>query len=254
MTPVKTQDAIRAAGNSLINKDADRTPTDKLGKDDFIKLMMTQMTNQDPLSPMDSKGMMEQFAQMGTMEQLQNLNKQIEGMHKTEADISRSTAFSYLERDVTVNGGVTRLTSGIGQPIHFNLPQEAGVMVFVTDTEGNSVKTLDLGSMDAGRITIPWDGKDNEGHRVMDGDYRYNVVAKTANDLRIPVELQMTGKVSGVRFNNGRPMLQMNGSEVDANQVISVSNESEKTFGGLAPKPLIEELRPKPPAADEGAR
>ena len=73
-TIASTQSALQAADNSL--QRAYDTPTgesDKLGKDDFLKLMMAQVSNQDPLNPMDSQGMMDQLTAMGSLEQLVNI-------------------------------------------------------------------------------------------------------------------------------------------------------------------------------------
>ena len=67
------EQALQVSATSLRNS-ASKSSNDgkELGKQDFLNLLMTQMSNQDPLDPMDSAGMMQQLASMGTVEQLQN--------------------------------------------------------------------------------------------------------------------------------------------------------------------------------------
>ncbi|MDH4121332.1 MAG: hypothetical protein OEV94_06480 [Deltaproteobacteria bacterium] len=250
--PIQTRNQLQEAGNSMVNSTSAKPGKgENLGKDDFIKLMMTQMTNQNPLDPMDSKGMMEQFAQMGTMEQLQNLNKQVEEMNRNQLDLVRAQGFQYLNKDVTVRGGMINVNGGIAQPLSFKLPEAAQVSAFITDNSGNTIRSMDLGSKPAGSHLIPWDHKDSKGNQVNDGQYRVSVIAKGMDEKKIEIDLFMTSRVSGVRYDNGKAMLKIQGGEVDSREVMAVSNESERNLNTREPKPIIRELAPKPPLEKE---
>jgi len=97
------EQALQVSATGLRNR-ASTNSTDgkELGKQDFLNLLMTQMANQDPLDPMDSAGMMQQLAAMGTVEQLQNLNNQTAKLMAIQQQIARATAGSLLDKDVEV--------------------------------------------------------------------------------------------------------------------------------------------------------
>ncbi len=181
------QPALRQASTSLNNAiTGNKAGTDSLGKKDFLNLLMAQVTNQDPLNPMDSQGMMDQLTSMGSLEQLVNLNSGLDRLNATQAEIARANAYAFLDKDVSVRGGNARVTAGSSRELRFDLPRPAeAVQVFIVDKDGNPVRSLALGAMGPGTHRVPWDARDGEGEAVADGTYRYNVVAKSAEG-RIP--------------------------------------------------------------------
>lgn len=250
-----TQAAVRESSSSLMN--ASRKPNsngndNELGKEDFLNLMMAQMTHQDPMNPMDSQGMMDQLTSMGSLEQLMTLNKGVASLNSSQADMVRTNAYSFLDKDVTVKGGRVDVTGGMSSDIQFEVAREAQkVSVRITDTNGTPVREISPGRLAAGQQTVVWDKRDQNGDPVADGTYFYNVSASTSENESIPVSMFTRGKVSGVRFIDGRPVVKLNGGEVDLRDVVEVSNTSANTFGNQAPKPLRDEMNPKPLAGAE---
>ena len=245
-----TQSQVRGAGEALLNASNRTSGGDKLQKDDFLKLLMTQMTNQDPLSPMDSKGMMEQFAQMGSLEQLQNINGSLEKLNRSQAEILQSTAAAYLDKDVTVKGGAARVTGGQAPPVQYKLPRDAQIEVSILDEGGSPVRRLDLGAQGPGNHQVEWDGRDSDGDVAPNGRYTYRIGAKTDDGGEVPVDLYVTGKVSGVRYEDGKQYIKMNGDEYTLNDVISLSNASERLFGNREPMGLRNTMQPLPPVLE----
>lgn len=245
-----TQAQVRGAGEALLNARNRTTGGDRLEKDDFLKLLMTQMTNQDPLNPLDSKGMMEQFAQMGSLEQLQNINGNLDKLNKSQADILQSTAAAYLEKDVTVKGGTARVVGGSASPVEYKLARDAQVEVTILDAGGSPVRSLDLGAQGPGSHAVAWDGKDSDGDVVPNGRYSYRIAARSDDDTEVPVDLFLTGKVSGVRFEDGKQFIKLNGDEYQIGDVVSVSNESERLFGHREPMAPRNTLTPMPPVLE----
>ena len=245
-----TQAALRQSGESLVGGGRPEQSGQALQKEDFLRLLMTQMANQDPLDPMDSKGMMEQMAQMGALEQLTNIHGQLETLNNVQGEISRAIAFSYLDKDVTVKGGTARVGDGNVAVVNYSLIRDAAVQVHINDESNSPVRTLDLGYQGPGEHIIHWDGKDADGDPVSNGSYTYRVVAESEDGSRVPVDLFSTGKVERVRFNNERPMIHMNGQVYDARDVMGVSNESERRYGGREPMGLRTEMTPMPPMTE----
>ena len=246
-----TQASIRNAGEALNNAHSSRKPGQPLGKDDFLKLLMTQMTNQDPLNPLDSKGMMDQFAQMGNLEQLQNIRGELETMNKAQASILQSTAAMYLDKDLTMKGGTGLLNDGKATPFQFKLPRSAHVEVKILDAGGSPVRSLDLGDQQAGNHRVEWDGHDSDGDAAPNGRYTYQIKAQSSDGEDVTADTFVTGRVSGVRYEDGVQYLRMNGEEFQLSDVTGLSNESEQLLGGRKPMALRKELTPKPPVTDE---
>ena len=86
------------------NSQNGRTTSNQLGKDDFLKLLITQLTNQDPTSPMEDTQFISQMAQFSSLEQMTNMN---ESFNKLAGMISSSQAASVLGRTVEVDVGDT---------------------------------------------------------------------------------------------------------------------------------------------------
>jgi flagellar basal-body rod modification protein FlgD len=234
---------LRSASQSLGNSLGGKSGTDSLQKEDFLKLMMTQLTNQDPMNPMDSQGMMQQVSQMGSMEQLMNINGELGKLNAMQSDLAQSNAFSFLDKDVTVKGGSAQVSRGSAPAMQFSLPHEAEqVSVAISGADGAAVRSLDLGGRGAGSQTVTWDGQNDDGEVVPDGTYHYAVSAKGPDGLDIPVELYVRGKVSGVEFKNGRHFVKVNGEPVDVRDIVAVSNESQHLFGNRALRPLRDTL------------
>ena len=249
-TLATTPAALQAADNALQKSFAKRSSEpNSLGKDDFMKLLMAQVTHQDPLSPMDSQGMMDQLTGMGSLEQLININKSLGDLNKTQADIVRANTFSFLDKDVTVRGGGVPVSNGQATGLQFQLPRQAeAVQIDIVDPQGNPVRKLEMGAQGPGPQVVSWDATDNEGQAVPDGFYRYQVSAKGAEQEPVPVDLFVQGKVAGVQFDNGRPKLKINGEDVDIADIVEMSNHSQRFFGDRPPAALHTELQARPPA------
>jgi flagellar basal-body rod modification protein FlgD len=133
----------------------------------------------------------------------------------------------------------------------YDIPREAAeVKVAVIGPGDAVVRSMLLGQQPAGSHEATWDGLDEAGNRVVDGNYRYEVLAKGTDGESIPVDLFSRGKVSGIRFENGRSLVKVNGRELDVRNIVELSNQSQRLFGGKQPLPVQPYLNPKPPRVD----
>jgi len=254
VTENTVQNAVRAADNALQRSYAQgpaAAPANKLGKDDFMKLLMAQMTHQDPLNPMDSKGMMDQLTGMGSLEQLTNLNHAVGQLHDTERDTLRANVFAFLDKDVAIRGGGVPLSGGQAAGLQFSIPRDAEtVTVQILSPAGLPVRKLELGPQGPGNHAVRWDGNDDSGKALPDGFYHYAVDAKAGDEEPVPANLYVRGKVAGVTFDKGRPKLTVNGEQIDVRDVIEMSNRSQHLFADQLPSALRSELRPAAPATE----
>ena len=235
---------LQVNATSLRNR-ASKSSNDgkELGKQDFLNLLMTQMANQDPLDPMDSEGMMRQLASLGTVEQLQNLNSQTARMMEVQQHIARSTAGSLLGKDVEVGAREIPLINGKTVPVKYKLDSSADrVMLLVQDSTGEMIREINLESRAQGTHEFAWDGRDNDGDKMPDANYSYNVFARTDGGEEIGVTLTKSGQVSMVRFEGNNPMLKINGEWVQASDVVGLGNNSNLRYQNALPLPAKTEL------------
>jgi flagellar basal-body rod modification protein FlgD len=125
-------------------------PTNVLGKDDFLKLLLTQMKYQDPTSPMDTDQMVQQEAQMTQLEQSMNMNENIEELVKITNSNNSGNAITYLGREVNipVPDSITgEYYTGIVDEVRFR----NGSPVLVVD--GNEIAMTDVASVKIPEIT-----------------------------------------------------------------------------------------------------
>jgi flagellar basal-body rod modification protein FlgD len=194
-----------------------------LGKDDFLKLLITQMRYQDPLSPMDNTQFLAQMAQFSSLEQMQNLNESFDQSMLLSQSLNNSSAAGFIGRHVRASGdGVTLGTSGSVELGYF-LPADAEtVSVTVLDEQGREVRTIVSDAATAGAHRLQWDGNDLDGRRVASGTYTFKVTAKDADGVAVSATSVVTGLVEGITFKNGSAYLLVDGREVPLSEVLEV--------------------------------
>jgi len=191
--------ALPSSSNGLYE-----TESTTLGKDDFLTLLITQLQNQDPLNPTDSVEYTAQLAQFSSLEQLSNVNQNLEYLQLYQASINNAQAVSFIGKQVLAQGNAIQLNDGVADNCEFELAADAsGVVVNIYDQAGNFVKALEEGAMQAGRQRVAWDGTDQNGNTVADGNYTFEVMALDGNNQTVAVTPFMTGTVDGVTFREG---------------------------------------------------
>lgn len=149
-------------------------------EDRFLKLLVTQLRNQDPMNPMENAELTMQLAQMSTVEGINKLNAGLETLMGSYRASQTLQAAGLIGHQVFVAGdrlGLSAEGMAIGG---LDLAQTAAkVRVDILDAGGAVVRKLDLGSLPAGLSRFVWDGLDDAGAMLpMGGDYRFVVEAQ----------------------------------------------------------------------------
>lgn len=200
-----------------------------MGKDDFLKLLTTQLQYQDPLSPADPKDFVAQLAQFSSLEQLMNLNTTMGNLSTSFSNLQStdqmSQGLSLLGKTVQAQGNVFQVSSGTPGDMSYVLNGAASsVKVSIYDSSGKLVRTMDLGGQKSGENQIPWDGKDNSGNKVSDGAYSFQVNALDSKGNTVATAGLVTGKVEEVLQDSGKVYLKVNGKLVTLDNIISVDD------------------------------
>lgn len=160
-----------AIGLGLKKKD-DSGGNNALGQDAFLKLMTTQLQNQNPLKPTDNAEFLGQLAQISTVSGVQSLNDSFGALSNSLTSSQALQAAQLVGHNVLVPSSAGYLPSG-GTLDGAVAPTSSGnVQVDVVDASGQVVRTLDLGDQSAGVVKFSWDGKDAHGTTLDAGTYK----------------------------------------------------------------------------------
>jgi flagellar basal-body rod modification protein FlgD len=166
-------------------------------QDRFLKLLVTQMKNQDPLNPMDNAQVTSQMAQLSTVTGIDKLNATLQALSDSMVGNQSLQAASMIGHGVLVDGKGVDLSGGAGYG-GFELAQSVGgAKVSIYDKAGALVRSIDVGAQPAGIAKWSWDGKDSKGVAVPDGAYTFAVDA-TQDGKSVAATALQFGLVSSV--------------------------------------------------------
>ncbi len=201
----------------------------RLGKNDFLNLLVQQVQHQDPLNPMNSTDFTAQLAQFSQLEQLTQVNDKLSELKLYQASINNAQAISLIGKDIKVKGNQVALKKGQPVKLGYSLGREASsVTITVSDGTGQQVATLVAGNQKAGFNEMNWNGKDTDGNQLPEGTYTFEVVAKDNEGDRVNSSTYVLGKVKGVEFTNSKPYLTTDYGKYAMSDVISVHADGEE--------------------------
>ncbi len=216
-------------------------PADRdLGPDDFMKLLMAQISNQDPLSPFDSDRMMEQISQMNLVQQSMAQNEKLDQLLTSMNSLNNQAAVNLVGQTVDALGdGFTREAEG-PETLHFSLATAAqDVTLAIKDENGHVVGNVAVHTLDAGENEAVWDGRDLHGNPVPPGNYTFAVTAIDAAGKLVTTSTAISGQVSEVRFDRGYPVLYVDGQAVTLDQILRIrAGTTDPVAPPTAPGPL----------------
>ncbi|MDI6854739.1 MAG: flagellar hook assembly protein FlgD [Deltaproteobacteria bacterium] len=202
-----------------------------MGKEDFLRLLVTQLRYQDPLSPDDPKEFVAQLAQFSSLEQQINANQNLESVGQSVSSLKESLGMSrgvnLLGKTVKGLSNSLSLSGGRVTGASYQLAGEAkDVTITIFDRAGGLVRTLKSGSQAAGLHQFAWDGKDAHGNTLPDGTYTYQVAATDSQGKSLEVTNYFTGRVQEVFQDQRGIWLKIDGREVPLDNIVSVSQPS----------------------------
>lgn len=152
-----------------------------MGQDDFLKLMLTQLKNQDPIKPMDNGEFLGQMAQFSTVSGIEKLQSSFAALSSSLQSDQALQAAALVGRTALVPAGAARIAAGESVEGAVELPSSAvDVTVVITDAAGEVVRQIDLGTRPAGFAEFAWDGLDAGGAPAPAGSYAISARARIA--------------------------------------------------------------------------
>ena len=200
-----------------------------LGESDFMTILITQLQNQDPLSPMEGTEFATQLAQFSALDEAKKTTSGIKEMQNFLNSLNNFSSLSLLGREIEFDGNTLFHEEGMPTEISFNLPTTADVSLRIYDEAGNMVSSRLQGlAMQPGRNTLVWDGQDDTGLMVPTGNYRYELDAlDSADNGPVTARLIQRGMVEEVAFQDGVSMLRVGQRWVPLSDIQSIYSALE---------------------------
>ena len=221
----KDEKSFREQLEKITGKKQDKLKN-KLEKDDYLTLLVTQLKYQDPSKPMEQAEMAAQMAQLNTVEQLIGTNKILKEMSIAQNEGKVEKLAQYLGKNIEVQGNFLKISefekNASGR---FDLPSTATtVNVEIKDAQMKTVRTITLGPKASGAHQFDWDGKLDNGQVAPSDTYTFSVNAASADGKPIIVKESYLTFVEGIGDILGGGKLETTSGKIDPAKVISIRN------------------------------
>ncbi len=211
------------SGTSVLDKISDSRTRLADSTETFLTLLTTQLKNQDPMSPMDSSQFTQQIVQMTGVEQqllTNDLLAALVGMN----DAGLADSVNLIGKTVTATTGAATLQGGEAN-WSYNLPRAANsVKLEVIDGSGKVVRSQTLTQTAAGNQTFKWDGKNDLGTQLADGDYGLRITPTDSAGSKFSAIQTLTGVATAVQSVDGTNIVTIGKTKVPISAVTAVAN------------------------------
>lgn len=198
--------------------------------DNFMRLLTTQLQNQDPTEPLDTNQFTQQLATLSSVEQAVATNKNLEKLINMTQNQQVTNAVGFIGKAVETQGQEAFLDQGKAK-LSYDVPAGAAkVTIAVFSQSGKPIYTSET-PLTAGRQTFHWDGTNSfTGEKLPDGLYAFGVVARDAKGAELDSKTYTIGNVTGVSLGDEDMELTINNAfTVPLSDVTTVYEAEEKT-------------------------
>jgi flagellar basal-body rod modification protein FlgD len=190
---------------------------------DFLSLLMTQLQNQDPSSPMDSSQFTTELVQFTGVQQQINTNTDLTQMIQLTQASQIEQSAAMIGKPVVASSAQLTLQNGTAQ-INYNTTTSEPVAIAVYNSAGAQIQTA-MQTSAAGANSWTWNGQSAAGTTMPDGAYKVTVTALGVNGATTQVPFTVTGTATSVMNNSGTVQVQMGGLTLPFSAVQSVGTD-----------------------------
>ncbi len=216
--------AIDALNNTTVTtNNTTLNPDSILGKDDFMKLLLTELQHQDPTNPMDSDKILSQTSQLAALETQEKTNKALEALtnsfkqNKNFAAVSSIGKYARLENKVDLKQD----TDGKPMPLNFELNFAEDIkegQIEIYDENNRLVKVMELSEDTKGKHTFTWNGLTDAGENAKPGQYAIYANYYNPDGVKLSGEFG-SYKIESVKFEDENTYLKLNGAFIPFDKV-----------------------------------
>lgn len=217
-------DTITGLGTTYtVSNDNVQLGTDAVSRDDFLKLLVAQLQHQDPLNPLENQEFVAELATFSSLEQQQNQTELLEQLIAAQQGNINSQSLSIIGHDVVASIDSFNYAPGDTPGFLIQGPAGGELTVKITSEAGTVVRSETVHIPSSGVLEYEFDGLSEYGTELALGTYRVSAgsgINEDGDSIDYPV--YMTGRVDEVRFEEGTPILTVNGQSIGLEEVLSV--------------------------------
>jgi len=201
-------------------------------REDFLTILLAQLKFQDPLDPMEGTEFIDSITRLSSVEQSINQNahlEEIESLLKAERD-NFGSPVSYLDKEIEFSTPAINLQNGRAEFSYSIDEKPDDVFVVIRDVDGNVLRRAN-GEKVTGKNTIIWDGKDNAGNPVPDGEYFASVdyaIGEGDDAVIKSVETSTKGLVTGANFEGDEVILLVGNIKTTVGDIIAIRSKDQE--------------------------
>ncbi len=203
-----------------------------LGKDDFLRIMITQLKNQDPTQPFKAEQFASELAQYASVEQLQNINSTLGKMNSQSNPLERLAMTNLIGKSITIDRDRFPHTEGMSDGLSFQLPKDAAsVDIHILSESGESILEKNIGPQKIGQNSFNWDGLKTSSLPAKSGNYLFRIEAKDEKGVSISTNPTTKSKVIGISFEGSEPVFLVGDfnkpDKVTLRNIVKIETENE---------------------------
>lgn len=198
------------------------TAAGSASRDQFLRLFVAQLENQNPLDPQSGADMVAQLAQFSSVEQAVETNSRLADLIAAQDAAGSAGLAQLVGRDVTADASHLTLD---GTPPALELTSDspiAGATVTIKDADGKTIRTLEVGPGTSPR-PLAWDGRDQDGVLVKPGSYSVEVAARDATGAPVSAHPRIHAVVDSLELTASGPLLHLGGARISPAAVTTIA-------------------------------
>ncbi len=191
---------------------------------DFLKLLVSELQNQDPLNATSVTDFVNQMTSYATFTEQSATNTSMSSLASSFSSLVTLNSVNYIGHTVEAKSDTATLSNGSATYGYSLSSVASNVSISIKDSSGNTVWT-GTGTGNAGSNSFTWDGKDSSGNQLSDGgQYTISVSATNAAGTSVLNYTTITGTVTGIDTSTSTPSLTVSGASVSAANIIGVTS------------------------------
>lgn len=200
------------------------TGTTNLGQDTFLRLLTTQLQNQDPTNPVSNEEFVAQLATFSQLEELQGISDGLDSLYLVNTSMNNAAMTNLLGQTVVARSDTFHYDGEGTQTVHFDAAGAAtDATLTVTDADGTVVWSGDIGALADGEGSYEWSGEDLDGQPLPEGDYSFTIAATDADGDSVEVTGLIVGPVDQMSFEDGSASPTVDGVPIELADIVRLS-------------------------------